>query len=156
MSHQRKTLGAGKQPRAFIKKSQWRHFIAAVAKDLLPCWLAGAAVAVALAHCSNGAHATQSAKAQSVGLARATVSAALKGAGAEHTISEAVATPTDERGFVTSRHGAGATASGLHGFGRDGAIRKDARTASDVCSTSRPPYALEQAAGGSLHVPEGA
>ena len=81
-------------------------------------------------------------------LGRATVSVALKGAGAEHTISEAVATPTDERGFVTSKQGAGAAASGLHGLGRDGAIRKDARTASDVCSTSRPPYALRKATGG--------
>lgn len=155
MSHQIKTLGAEKQPRAFIKKSQWRHCIAAVAKDLLPWWLAGAAVAVALAHCSNGAHAAQSAKAQSVGLARATVSAALKGAGAEHTTIQTAATPPTW-GFVTSQSLAGATASGLHGLGRDGAIRKDARTALDVCSTSRPPYALEQAAGGFFNVPKGA
>lgn len=155
MSRQRKTLGAGKQPRAFIKKSQWRHCIAAVAKDLLPWWLAGAAAAVALTHCSNSAHAGQSAKAQSV--SRGTVSAALKGAGARHTISVAEAAPAwEKRGFVTSRHGADATASALHGFGRDGAIRKDARTATDVCLTSRPPYALRQAAGGFFNVPVGA
>lgn len=153
-THQNKTPSARKQLGAFIKKSQWRHCIAAVAKDLLPWWLAGAAVAVALAHCSNSSHAAQSAKAQSV--SRATVSAALKGAGARHTISVAVATPTDERGFVTSKQGAGAAASGLHGFGRDGAIRKDARTATDVCLTSRPPYALRQATGGFFNVPVGA
>lgn len=240
MSHQRKTLGAGKQPRACIKKSQWRHCIAAVAKDLLPWWLAGAAVAVALAHCSNGAHATVAPGARNtqpiaacapdhgrfsclncraghgtsvafphdcgqgaafregagttmgvfrtpcppyggsqtfpIGgramthhhssalcafplarLARATVSAALKGAGAENTISVAEAAPAwEKRGFVTSRHGAGAAASGLHGFGRDGAIRKDARTATDVFSHPAHLSPLKTATGGFFNVPVGA
>ena len=83
-THQNKTPSARKLLGA-SQKTVWRHCIAAVAKDLLPWWLAGAAVAVVLAHCSNGAHASQSAKAQSVGRARATVSVALKGAGARNT-----------------------------------------------------------------------
>ena len=146
-THQNKTPSAGKLLGA-SQKTVWRHCIAAVAKDLLPWWLAGAAVAVVLAHCSNGAHASQSAKAQSVGRARATVSVALKGAGARNTQQLAVATPTVKRGFVTSQSLAGAAASGLHGLGRDGAIRKDARTTSCVLRTSRPPYALRKATGG--------
>lgn len=89
-------------------------------------------------------------------LGRATVAPALKGAGARNTISVAVATPTDERGFVTSQSLAGAAASDLHGLGRDGAIRKDARTATDVLRTSRPPHALRKATGGFFNVPVGA
>ena len=72
--------------------------------------------------------------------------------------SEAVATPTDKRGFVTfkSLAGAGVSSPGHQGYGRDGAIRKDARTASDVSLTSRPPVMRSGIAGGFLHVPEGA
>ena len=60
--------------------------------------------------------------------------------------SEAVATPTDKRGFITPIH---------HGCGRDGATRKDARTASDVLRTSRPPFASRIALGGLFNIPEG-
>ena len=105
-------------------------------------WAAGLAIAVVFSCCTHGS--------------RGTVAVALKGAGARHTISEAVATPTDKRGFVTSTYRAGVLTSSLHGLGRDEAIRKDACTASDVCLTSRPPYALRQATGGFLNVPEGA
>lgn len=156
MKHQNKTLGAGKQPRA-AHKTVWRHCIACTAKELLPWWLAGAAVAMTLAHCSNNAHAGQSAKAQSMGCARATVAPALKGAGAENTISVAEAAPAwEKRGFVTSGHGAGAAASGLRGFGRDGAIRKDARTATDVFSHPARLLLLKTATGGFFNVPVGA
>lgn len=79
--------------------------------------------------------------------------------------SEAVATPTDKRGFATSESQAGAGVSGdcHHGFGRGGAglsvrtpfIREDARMASDMFLTPRPPDALKNADGGFVHVPEG-
>lgn len=54
----------------------------------------------------------------------------------------AVATPTDKRGFITPIH---------HGCGRDGATRKDARTAIGVLRTSRPPVASRIAAVGTFH-----
>ena len=90
--------------------------------------------------------------------AHATMFPALKGAGARHTISEAVQTPTDKRRFVMPEYleGRGVPTSSRHGYGQDAPTRKGGGTASDVCLTSRPPYALEQAAGGFLHVPEGA
>lgn len=134
MSHQRKTLGAGKQPRAFIKKSQWRHCIASTAKELLAWWAAGLAIAVVFSCCTHGS--------------RGTVAVALKGAGARNTQQLAVATPTDKRGFVTSTYRAGVSTPCLHGLGRDEAIRKDACTTSCVLRTSRPPYALCKATGG--------
>lgn len=39
-------------------------------------------------------------------------------------------------------------AAAFDGFGRDGATRKGARTSLRVFSTSRPPAALENVAGG--------
>lgn len=88
----------------------------------------------------------------------ATMQSALKGAGAEHTISVAVATPTDKWRFVMpdSMVGRGASTSSRHGCGQDAPTRKGGGTATDVCSTSCPPYALEQAAGGFFNVPVGA
>ena len=141
MKLQRKTPSAGQQLGA-SRKNQWRHCIAAVAKELAP-WLISAVAATAIVQCTHPP-------------ARGKVPAALKGAGAENTQQLSVATPTGKRGFVTSRSLAGAVASGLHGLGRDGAIRKDARTASDVSLTSRPPVMRSGIAGGFLHVPEGA
>ena len=125
MKHQNKTPSAGKQLGA-SRKNQWRHCIAAVAKELAP-WLISAVAATAIVQCTHPP-------------ARGKVPAALKGAGARNTISVAAATPADERGFVTSRSLAGAAASGLHGLGRDGAIRKDARTTS--CVFSHPAHLL--------------
>ena len=141
MKLQRKTPSAGQQLGA-SRKNQWRHCIAAVAKELAP-WLISAVAATAIVQCTHPP-------------ARGKVPVALKGAGAENTQQLSVATPTGKRGFVTSRSLAGAVASGLHGLGRDGAIRKDARTATDVLRTSRPPYALRKATGGFLNVPVGA
>jgi hypothetical protein len=71
--------------------------------------------------------------------------------------SEAVATPTDKRGFVTSESqaGAGAPCDRLTSCGRGGPIRKDGRTASDVFLTPRPPDALKNADGGFINIPEG-
>mgnify|MGYP003585151071 CR=1 FL=1 len=87
-----------------------------------------------------------------------TISTAYNKAGAEHTLSKAVAPPTVERGFVMPLTLAGraiATTSPT-GYGRDEPIRKDGCTALDVCSTSRPPYALEQAAGEFFNATKGA
>ena len=134
MNLQNKTPSAGKQLGA-SQKSQWRYFTARMAKELLPWWLLGAAAAAALNQCTHQP-------------ARGKVPAALKGAGAENTQQLSVATPTGKRGFITSQSLAGAVASGLHGLGRDGAIRKDACTTSCVLRTSRPPYALRKATGG--------
>lgn len=74
-----------------------------------------------------------------------------------NTFSEAVATPTDKRGFATSESQTGAGASGdCHaGFGRGGPTREDGRTTSDVFETPRPPDARSNADGGFVHVPEG-
>ena len=64
-----------------------------------------------------------------------------KGPVCRSTFSEAVAAPTFKRGFVMSKifwylH---SFVQLPHGFGRDGSIREDGRTASDVLRTSRPP-----------------
>ena len=148
MSLQTKTPGAGKQPGATIESGR-RKFTASHIAQGIACGLLVSASAiftgVSLTRCTS--HAMHG-----------TITPALNRAGAEHTISEAVATPTEKRGFVTfkSLAGAGVSSPDHQGFGRDEPIRKDGCTASDVCSTSRPPYALEQAAGGFLHVPEGA
>ena len=125
MKHQNKTPSAGQQLGA-SRKNQWPHFTARMAKELAP-WLIAAVAATAIVQCTHPP-------------ARGKVPAALKGAGARNTISVAAATPADERGFVTSRSLAGAAASGLHGLGRDGAIRKDARTTS--CVFSHPAHLL--------------
>ena len=125
MKLQRKTPSAGQQLGA-SRKNQWRHCIAAVAKELAP-WLIAAVAATAIVQCTHPP-------------ARGKVPVALKGAGAENTQQLSVATPTGKRGFVTSRSLAGAVASGLHGLGRDGAIRKDARTTS--CVFSHPAHLL--------------
>ena len=71
--------------------------------------------------------------------------------------SEAVATPTDKRGFITPIHkaGSGTPTASRYGYGRDALTRKDSGTASDVCLTSRPPFALRPAAGGLFNIPEG-
>lgn len=87
--------------------------------------------------------------------AHATIAPAQKCAGAEHTMKPAVATPTDKRGFVMSDYqaGRGASTSSRHGCGQDEPIRKDGCMTGFMCSTSCPPYALEQAAGGYLSQP---
>ena len=84
--------------------------------------------------------------------AHATMTPAQKCAGAEHTIGTAVAAPTVKRGFVMSesKAGRGVSTSSRHGCGQDEPTRKGGCTAVPVCSTSCPPYALEQAAGGFL------
>ena len=125
MNLQNKTPSAGKQLGA-SQKSQWRYFTARMAKELLP-WLIAAVAATAIIQCTHQP-------------ARGKVPAALKGAGAENTQQLSVATPTGKRGFITSQSLAGAVASGLHGLGRDGAIRKDARTTS--CVFSHPAHLL--------------
>ena len=125
MNLQNKTPSAGKQLGA-SQKSQWPHFTARMAKELLP-WLIAAVAATAIIQCTHQP-------------ARGKVPAALKGAGAENTQQLSVATPTGKRGFITSQSLAGAVASGLHGLGRDGAIRKDARTTS--CVFSHPAHLL--------------
>ena len=84
--------------------------------------------------------------------AHATMALALHSAGAEHTILEAVATPTDKRRFVMPEYlaGRGVPTSSRHGCGQDAPVREAGGTTSSVCSTSCPPYALEQATGGFL------
>lgn len=67
--------------------------------------------------------------------------------GASNTFGSAVATPTDKRGFVTPKFWGGALAP-PHGYGRDGATRKAARTAEPVLLTSCPPNARSKANGG--------
>ncbi len=142
MNHQNKTPSAGKQLGA-SQKTVWRHFTLAAAKDLLPWCIAGLAAVSVLTHCIHDAHGAHLPNA-----GRGTVSAALKGAGAENTQQLAVATPTGKRGFVTSQSLAGVAASGLHGLGRDGAIRKDARTTSCVFSHPAHLMPLKTATGG--------
>ena len=150
MSLQTKTPGAGKQPGATIESGR-RKFTASHIAQGIACGLLVSASAiftgVSLTRCtSHTSHGT---------ITPAPVNLALV---FSDTKSEAVATPTDKRGFVTfkSLAGAGVSSPDHQGYGRDEPIRKDGCTASDVCSTSRPPYALEQATGGFLHVPEGA
>ena len=150
MSLQTKTPGAGKQPGATIESGR-RKFTASHIAQGIACGLLVSASAiftgVSLTRCtSHTSHGT---------ITPAPVSLALV---LQNTKSEAVATPTDKRGFVTfkSLAGAGVSSPGHQGYGRDGAIRKDARTASDVSLTSRPPVMRSGIAGGFLHVPEGA
>ena len=147
MAAQRKTPGTD-EPGVMLKQSKQRQFTAAqfareAAGNLLLIVVIVGVASVTRCTCRAS---------------RGTMSPALKSAGARHTTSEAVATPTEKRGFVTfkSLAGAGVSSPGHQGYGRDEPIRKDGCTASDVCLTSRPPYALRQATGGFLHVPEGA
>ena len=150
MSLKTKTPGAGEQPGANFKHSKWRKFTAThLAREAAGSLLLTAVIvgSVSLARCTYRAmHGT---------ITPAPVNPALV---FSDTKSEAVATPTDKRGFVTfkSLAGAGVSSPGHQGYGRDGAIRKDARTASDVSLTSRPPVMRSGIAGGFLHVPEGA
>jgi hypothetical protein len=66
----------------------------------------------------------------------------------ENTLGSAVATPT-ESGVLSRPDFLGALAMRrARDFGRDGFVRKAGRTAEPVFSTSRPPAALENAAGG--------
>ena len=150
MSLQTKTPGAGKQPGATIESGR-RKFTASHLARGIACGLLVSASAfftgVSLTRCtSHASHGT---------ITPAPVNLALV---LKNTKSEAVATPTDKRGFVTfkSLAGAGVSSPGHQGYGRDGATRKDARTASDVSLTSRPPVMRSGIAGGFLHVPEGA
>ena len=126
MSLQTKTPGAGKQPGATIESGR-RNFTAPHIARCIACgMLVGASAfftGVALTRCtSHASHGT---------ITPAPVNPALV---FSDTKSEAVATPTDKRGFVTfkSLAGAGVSSPGHQGYGRDGATRKDARTASDV------------------------
>ena len=140
MSLQTKTPGAGKQPGATIESGR-RNFTAPHIARCIACgMLVGASAfftGVALTRCTS--HASHG-----------TITPALKSAGASNTIHTAVATPTDERGFVTSYSlaGAGISSTGQHGLGRDGATRKDARASVCALLTSRPPDARSKAAGG--------
>ena len=150
MSLQTKTPGAGKQPGATIESGR-RKFTASHIAQGIACGLLVSASAiftgVSLTRCtSHTSHGT---------ITPAPVSLALV---LQNTKSEAVATPTDKRGFVTfkSLAGAGVSSPSHQGYGRDGATRKDARTASDVSLTSRSPVMRSGIAGGFLHVPEGA
>ena len=150
MSLQTKTPGAGKQPGVTIESGR-RNFTASHIARGIACGLLVSASAfftgVSLTRCtSHTSHGT---------ITPAPVSLALV---LQNTKSEAVATPTDKRGFVTfkSLAGAGVSSPSHQGYGRDGATRKDARTASDVSLTSRPPVMRSGIAGGFLHVPEGA
>lgn len=150
MPAQRKTPSAEEQPGATIVLSKQRQFtfsplVRQVAGGLLLLAIVATGASVANRTCRTTRGTID----------QAPVNMALV---LKNTSSEAVAAPTDKRGFVTSYSlaGAGVSSSSQHCLGRDGAIRKDARTASDVFLTSRPPYALKNANGGFLHVPEGA
>ena len=150
MSLKTKTPGAGEQPEANFKQSKWRKFTATqfareAAGSLL--LLAIVATGVSVTRCtSHASHGT---------INPAPVNPALV---LKNTTSEAEATHAEKMGFVTfkSLAGAGVSSPGHQGYGRDEPIRKDGCTASDVFLTSRPPYALKNANGGFLHVPEGA
>ena len=149
MSLQTKTPGAGKQPGATIESGRRKFTASHLAREAAGSLLLTAVIvgSVSLARCTYRAmHGT---------ITPAPVNPALV---FSDTKSEAVATPTDKRGFVTfkSLAGAGVSSPGHQGYGRDGATRKDARTASDVSLTSRPPVMRSGIAGGFLHVPEGA
>ena len=148
MAAQRKTPSAGEQPGATIMPSKQRQFtylplVRQVAGGLLLLAIVAAGASIAYRTCRAS---------------RGTMSPALNRAGARHTKSEAEAAHAEKMGFVTSKSlaGAGVSSPDHQGYGRDEPIRKDGCTASDVCLTSRPPYALRQATGGFLHVPEGA
>ena len=98
-----------------------------------------AAAAIALATCTSlPVHAT--------------MTPAQKCAGASHTKSVAVAAPTVKRGFVMPEHlaGRGVSTASRHGYGQDEPTRKGGCASVCVFSTSCPPHALENAAGGFL------
>ena len=139
MSLQTKTPGAGKQPGATIESGRRKFTASHLAREAAGSLLLAAVIvsSVSLARCTYRAM-------------HGTITPALKSAGASNTIHTAVATPTDERGFVTSYSlaGAGISSTGQHGLGRDGATRKDARASVCALLTSRPPYARSKAAGG--------
>lgn len=65
--------------------------------------------------------------------------------------------PHRQAGFYHAQilAGSGTPTACRYGYGRDGATRKDARTASDVSLTSRPPFAFSDVAGGLFNIPEG-
>ena len=139
MAAQRKAPGAD-EPGATFKQSKQRQFtysplVRQVAGGLLLLAIVAAGASIAYRTCRAS---------------RGTMAPALNRAGASNTIHTAVATPTDERGFVTSYSlaGAGISSTGQHGLGRDGATRKDARASVCALLTSRPPYARSKAAGG--------
>ena len=139
MSLQTKTPGAGKQPGATIESGRRKFTASHLAREAAGSLLLAAVIvsSVSLARCTYRAM-------------HGTITPALKSAGASNTIHTAVATPTDERGFVTSYSlaGAGISSTGQHGLGRDGATRKDARASVRALLTSRPPDARSKAAGG--------
>jgi hypothetical protein len=87
----------------------------------------------------------------------ATLPASQQWPGAEHTTSEAVATPTESGVLLCPNSGAGRGLSMamLCGFGLGASVRKAGGTASDVCSTPSPSYAIEHADDG-FSTPEGA
>ncbi len=110
-------------------------------------FLAGAALAVLATACSP-------AYAQPAD--RGTIAPKPRGPVIETTISEAVAAPTEKRGFVSPkfsrcRHSGIGMVSGGMGL----PVRMAARLRTCV-STSRPPAAIETANGGFLVTPEGA
>lgn len=79
-----------------------------------------------------------------------------KGPVFETTFSEAVATPTDKRGFVTPKFWGWCVCTAIMVSGGMGLpVRMAARLRTCV-STSRPPAAIEAARGGFLAPPEGA
>ena len=90
------------------------------------------------------------------GAARGKIAPKPKGPVRKNTFSEAVAAPTEKRGFVTPKFHRCRKSGFAWFWGVVGVIRKDARTASDVSLTSRPPVMRSGIAGGFLHVPEGA
>ena len=65
--------------------------------------------------------------------------------------------PHRQAGFYHAQTlaGSGTPTASRYGYGRDALTRKDSGTASDVCLTSRPPFALRPAAGGLFNIPEG-
>ena len=150
MSLQTKTPGAGKQPGATIESGR-RNFTASHIARGIACGLLVSASAfftgVSLTRCtSHASHGT---------ITPAPVSLALV---LQNTKSEAVATPTDKRGFVTFDIQSGAGVPSVkdgfragwgypqgcpHGFGR-------------VLNIPPTNDRFKTGAGGFLHVPEGA
>ena len=142
MSLQTKTPGAGKQPGATIESGRRKFTASHLARGIAGGLLVSASAiftGVSLTRCtSHASHGT---------ITPAPVNLALV---FSDTKSEAVATPTDKRGFVTfkSLAGAGVSSPSHQGYGRDGATRKDARASVRALLTSRPPDARSKAAGG--------
>ncbi len=114
-------------------------------------------VASGVTHCMDAARASKAAHAGSASNGIITTGTGLPCLVLDTPQSEAVATPTDKRGFITPIHkaGSGTPTASRYGYGRDALTRKDSGTASDVCLTSRPPFALRPAAGGLFNIPEG-